>query len=65
METPEVKVELDMDIENPSHAELILAEVIRAIEAGRTSGVAYGYEWVIDDALDFSEVAPDASESSV
>jgi len=61
METPEVRVEPDMDIENPEDATEILAAVVQAIEAGQTSGVVHGYEWELDDTLDFSQVTTDAS----
>jgi len=60
METPEVRVEPDMDIENPEDATEILAAVVQAIEAGQTGGVVYGYEWSLDDTLEFPETEPDA-----
>jgi len=53
---PSIEVDVQLDIENPAETERILEEVIRQIEAGQVSGVVHGYEWTLDDSLDFSNI---------
>ena len=62
---PPIEVKVELDIEDPAQAEQILAEVVRQIEAGQTSGFIYGYEWELDDTLELPETEPDVSSSTV